>query len=191
MSTLQPKTRRLSRVEYERMIGRVFDEDDPIELVDGELVVREPPSMPHATATLLVEEALRAAFGRGWSIRPQLPVALDDYSEPEPDVVVVPGRPRDYLKSHPTRPVLVVEVSLAKVAFDRGKKASVYARAGITDYWIVNVGKRMLEVYRDPAPVPSTRFGWKYRSVRLLKPGSTVSPLAKPRARVRVSAVLP
>ena len=78
----------------------------------------------------------------------QLPVALDDYSEPEPDAAVVPGDPRDYRASHPTSPVLVVEVAASRLAFDRRHTASLYARARITDYWVVNLVERVLEVHR-------------------------------------------
>ena len=85
----------------------------------GALVVREPQGSPHSVATRLAEEALRAAFGTGWDVRTQMPVALDEESEPEPDVAVCAGHPRDYLAGHPTRPVLLVEVAEASLAFDR------------------------------------------------------------------------
>ena len=120
MSTPSIKTRRWSRVEYERLIEKgIFLPDDRIELLAGELVVREPQGTPHAVGIRLVEEALRCAFGPGWEVRGQLPVALDEESEPEPDVSVVPGEPRDYLADHPSRPVLVVEVAESSVALDR------------------------------------------------------------------------
>lgn len=104
MSTLEVRTRRWNRKEYGRLIDLgLLHEDEPLELIDGELVVREPQHTPHATAIDLTQEALRSAFGAGWRVRVQLPVALDDASEPEPDVVVVAGAARDYLGEHPTR----------------------------------------------------------------------------------------
>ncbi len=191
-SVLEVPTRRWTRLEYERMVAKdIFGPDDRIELIDGELVVKEPQHSPHATAILLVQDALRGTFGRGWSVRSQMPVALDKTSEPEPDVVVVRGGPRDYTKAHPAKPVLVVEVSLSRLAFDRRRKGSLYARAGLPDYWIVNVPERVLEVYREPVPSPAAPYGWKYRSVRLLRPRATVSPLASPRARIRIADLLP
>lgn len=91
------RTRRWSRAEYERLIELgVFHEDEPIELLDGELVVREPKGSRHETAVGLVEDALRRAFGPGWLVRVGAPLALDDVSEPEPDVSVVRGARRDY-----------------------------------------------------------------------------------------------
>jgi len=71
------------------------------------------------------------------------------------------------------------------------KLRGLYARAGIADYWVVNLIDGVLEVYRQPVRAPSRRYGWKYASVRLLKRNATVSPLAKPRARIRVAEVLP
>lgn len=74
----------------------------------------------------------------------------------------------------------------------RGSRHAVlYARAGITDYWILNLLDEVLEVYRQPARASSRRYGWKYGSVRLLKRNAMVSPLAAPRARIRVADLLP
>jgi Uma2 family endonuclease len=192
MSTLEVKTRRWTRKEYDRLIELgVLDEDEPIELVDGQMVVREPQYTPHATATQLVSDALRRVFGRGWHVRVQLPVALDDDSEPEPDVTVVRGSPRDYLDEHPARPALIVEVAQSSLGFDRRRKGGVYARAGIAEYWIVNLVAGALEVYRRPVRSAAARYGWKYRSVRVLKRGASVAPLAAPTARVAVADLLP
>ena len=78
---------------------RVLHEDEPIELLAGHMVVSEPQRTPHAAAIQLVDGALRAAFGAGWSIRVQLPLALGPDSEPEPDVAAVRGAPRAHLRS--------------------------------------------------------------------------------------------
>ena len=122
---------RFSRIEYDRLIAKgAFDAGQRVELLGGRLVVREPQGSPHATAIGLGLDALRAAFDSGWSVRVQLPIALDDESEPEPDLAVVPGGPRDYARAHPTRPVLIVEVSESTLDLDREHKGSLYARAG-------------------------------------------------------------
>src|SRR5918994_1434802 len=76
---------------------------------------------------------------------------LDDRSEPEPDVCVVRGSPRDYVDAHPTHPALIVEVAQSGLRRARGRKATAYARAQIADYWIVNLIDRVLEVHREPA----------------------------------------
>jgi len=186
------RTRRWTRKEYDRLIEvGVFRPDESLELLGGELIVGEPQSSPHYTAIGLVEEALRAALGPGWLVRPHGPLALDEESEPEPDVSLVPGTWRDYSGGHPARPVLVVEVSLSRLAFDREHKGSLYARAGLADYWILNLVDRALEIYREPVTDAAAPFGWRYASVERLGGGATASPLAVPAARVRVSDLLP
>ena len=192
ISKLRVPTRRWSRVEYERLVERgVFGPDDRIELIDGQLVVRETQDPPHATTIRLVTKALERVFRSGWDVRPQLPVALDETSEPEPDVVVVRGSPRQYASDHPSKPVLIVEVAYSRHAFDRKTKGGLYARAGIEEYWIVDVVERALEVYREPVKSSGARHGWAYRSIRVLKPGATIAPLAAPKSRVRVADLLP
>jgi Uma2 family endonuclease len=185
-----PGTRRWTRAEYDRLIALgVLDEDEPIELLGGEMVVREPQAGPHATAVQLVQRALERVFRKGWTVRSQLPIALDD--ESEPDACVVRGHPRDYRTSHPSRPVLVAEVADDSLARDRIQKGNLYARAGIPDYWIVNLRELALEVYREPIASARSRHGWRYGRVARLGPKGTVSPLAAPRARVRVADLLP
>src|SRR2546426_6194518 len=99
--------RRWTRVEYERLIDQGFlDEDEPIELLDGLLLVKEPQHSRHRTAVLLVAKAVERAFGEGWFVQTQSPIILGARSEPEPDVCVVRGSPRDYVDAHPTRPTL-------------------------------------------------------------------------------------
>ena len=150
-STPPVPTRRLRRLEYECLVERgLFEPDDRIELIDGLMVVREPQSAPHLVAVQLAQRALERAFGNGWNVRPAGPVALDEDSEPEPDLAVVPGDPREYVGGHPARPALVAEVSLTRLVFDREYKSSLYARAAIVDYWIVNLVDRVLEVRRRP-----------------------------------------
>ncbi len=127
--TERPVLRRWTRQEYGRLIDHGFlDEDDPIELLDGLLLVKEPQASPHRTAVLLAAKAVERAFGEGWFVQTQSPIILDDRSEPEPDVCVVRGSPRDYVDAHPTRPALVVEVAQSGLRLARGRKAAA-ARA--------------------------------------------------------------
>jgi Uma2 family endonuclease len=186
------RTHRWTRAAYDRLIEvGVFQPGDPVELLGGELVVAEPQSEEHYTAVGLVEDALRAAFGPGWLIRSQGPIALDEESEPEPDVAVAPGARRDYSREHPARPVLVVEVALSSLALDRAHKGSLYARARLDDYWILNLVDRVLEIYRRPAVDASAPFGWSYSFRQTLGPDSLIAPLAAPHARISVAALLP
>ncbi len=183
--------RRWQRAEYERLVDLGVFQGEPIELIGGQLVVAEPQGAYHASAISAVDYALRALLPPGWMVRIQAPVSLDDESEPEPDLVVVPGLPADYRRSHPACPVLAVEVADSSLDFDRQHKGSLYARAGIQDYWIVNLVDCVLEVYRDPGPDPSAPHGWRYRSVATLTPPAVVVPLAFTSSQIAVADLLP
>jgi Uma2 family endonuclease len=192
MTDPELKTRRWKRVEYDRLIEvGFFLPGDPVELVGGQLIVAEPQGSRHFAAIQAVEAALRTAFGPRWQVRGQGPLALDDESEPEPDVAVVPGSFRDYVAEHPARPVLVVEVSESSLALDRDHKGSLYARAGLAEYWILNLNDRSLEVYRNPGPDPDAAFGWRYLSLETVSGDALVEPLAMPGQRVRIADLLP
>jgi Uma2 family endonuclease len=149
-----------------------------------------PMKTPHAAGLELAERALEDVFGRGYWVRTQLPLHLGPRSEPQPDLAVVPGGPRDYSK-HPASALLIVEVSDATLSYDRRRKGSLYARAGIADYWIVNLNRGRLEVYRQPIPDPSRRYGFGYSTVEVLQPTDHATPLAAPQARIAVADLLP
>jgi Uma2 family endonuclease len=186
------RTRQWTRAEYDRLIEiGIFRSGDPVELLGGDLVVAEPQSGPHYTAIYLAEEALRRVFGPGWLVRTQAPIALDDESEPEPDVAVAQGPPREFSREHPARPVLVVEVAVSSLSFDRDYKGSLYARAQLQDYWIVNLADRVLEIYRQPVADAAATFGWRYASTLVLDPEAAVTPLAAPGTVVAVADLLP
>jgi Uma2 family endonuclease len=184
--------RRWSREEYEKMIEcGVFPPGTRAELIDGEILDMAPQHSPHAVAISLAHEGLKEAFGAGYTIRPQLPLALDPYSEPEPDIAVVPGSARDYVAGHPAGALLVVEIADSSLTYDRQQKAGLYARAGIADYWIVNLIDRKVEIHRAPAPAAAAPFGWAYSSVESHATGGQLTPLAAPNARIPVADLLP
>ena len=182
--------RRWTRVEYERLVDLGVLEGDPVELIGGQLIVAEPQNSPHATAVGAADDALRAVLPEGFIVRTQMPLALDDESVPEPDLAVVPGRRADYLGAHPTRAVLVVEVADSSLLLDREQKGSLYARARIGEYWIVNLVHRVLEIYRDPAPDPGASHGWRYQSVGTLAPPAVIAPGEFPMSRIQVADLL-
>lgn len=162
----------------------VFHPEARLELIEGEIVNTTPQGSLHATAVQLGEAVLRKIFSAGHAIRVQMPLALDESSEPEPDLAVVPGSPRDYRDAHPAKAVLVAEVADATLAFDREQKKRVYARAGIPEYWIVNLVERRLEVYREPD-------GEDYRHHAILRPGASLLPIAASEGTIPVSELLP
>lgn len=149
----------------------VLGPDDRLELIEGEILTMAPQNSPHVTGVQLVSERLREAFqGRGVVVRVQAPLAVGEDSEPEPDVAVVEGEARDFRAAHPRSALLVVEVSDTSLAFDRGRKKGLYARARIPEYWLLNLIQGTLEVYREPA-------GEDFRDAAILRPGDSVRPL--------------
>ena len=148
----------------------MFQPGEPIELIGGQLMIAEPQGEYHYQSIWKTAHALEAAFGPGWFVRTQAPIGLDEESEPEPDVAVVPGSLTDYGPDHPARPVLTVEVSESSLAVDRGHKGSLYARAGLDDYWVVNLVDRVLEVYREPVRDPDGAVRLALRAPRGARP---------------------
>ena len=193
-STIEPapRARRWTRVEYERLIDLgVFQPGERLELLDGALVVREPQGSRHAAAIRKVLDAFRAAFGAAWQIDSQLPLALDDASQPEPDVSLVPRDPHAYRDAHPSRAVLVVEIAETSYRTDREYKFSLYARAAIAECWLIDVVNDCVEIHREPDVSPAALYGWRYRSVETLRPPAAVRPLVAPGVSIRVADLLP
>jgi Uma2 family endonuclease len=191
MSASIVRTRRWTRFEYDKLIDAGFlGPGDKIELLAGQLCVSEPQNNPHAMAISLGLDALQKALAPRWHVRVQLPIALDDESEPEPDLAVVSGGPREY-PEHPSRPALVVEVADSSLTLDREHKGSLYARAPLPEYWIVNLVDRVLEVYRNPSPDAEAPYGWAYGVMLAFGPEEHVAPLAAPLARILVADLLP
>ena len=119
-------------------------------------------------------------------------IDLSPHSVPDPDIAVIVGGMRSHRgTNNPTSALLLVEVSVTTLRYDRRVKTSLYAASGIADYWILNVVDGQLEVYRDPVPDTNARFGWAYASRSDLLPGATVSPLALPGASIAIVDLLP
>ena len=151
-ATSQPETRKWDRRSYAKLVDAgVFQPGERVELIEGEILQMSPEKSRHAAVIDLVNETLRAAFGPGFVIRIQHPLAVDARSEPEPDLAVVPGGPRDFLDAHPSSAMLVVEVADTSLSFDRETKSRIYAQAQIPAYWIVNLRDDVVEVFEQPA----------------------------------------
>ena len=179
------QTYRWTREAFERLGETgVLPPDARVELVNGTLVEMSPQGSQHATAIRKVEEALRNAFRDGFDVRTQLPLALSETDEPEPDVAVVPGTIDDYRDAHPSEAVLAVEVADTSLDFDRSTKLRAYARGAVPAYWILNLRDRSLEVYRTPA-------GDDYRTKQTFDATDTVQPSARPEHAIAVDDLLP
>lgn len=181
----QRQPHRWSRAEYERMAeAGVFEPDVRLELIDGEILTLPPQSTRHFTAIQLAEAALGEAFGAGYHVRPQGPLAIDGRSEPEPDIAVVTGSPRNYAAAHPRTAVLVLEVADSSLGFDRVAKKRLYARNGIPEYWILDLTQERLEVFREPRDDDYSYFETHGKT-------GTVTPLAAPNAVIGIADLLP
>lgn len=174
MIAAEPKIHRWSRAEYRQMLDLGWFIDCRAELIDGEVVELPAMKNAHAVSLKLTENALNRAFGAGYWVRSQLPLALSEYAEPIPDIAVVPGEPRDF-KDHPETALLVVEISDTTLAYDRRRKGSLYSASGLAEYWIVNLVDQQLEVYRDPVVDENAPRGWRYGSATTFDPKSHVS----------------
>jgi Uma2 family endonuclease len=177
------RVHRFTRQEYERM-AEVFDPETRVELVDGVIYDMSPHTSRHAKSLAKANQALMAAFGPGYHLRPQLPLALGTYSMPEPDLAVIAGTPDDAYEDHPTTAVLVVEVTDSSQHHDRRRKAKLYAQTGLPDYWILNLRRDAVEVLRDPE-------NGAYRTRLVFHRGERISPLARPEVAIAVEDLLP
>jgi Uma2 family endonuclease len=189
--------RLLTVEEFDRAwAAGVYGPEERLELIDGEVIKKvSPQESPHATGTNLCAEEMRAAFGKGHHVRTQEPLLLGIRTRPEPDVAVVVGEIRDYAAAHPATAVLLIEVADTTVRYDTTSKAALYASAGIQEYWVLNLKRRVLEVYRDPTqrakPVVGTGASAKYLTVFTLTGTDSITPLGAPNSLISVSDLLP
>ncbi len=174
--------RRMTRAEYEQLAGDDFFGDQRVELLFGVVVEVSPAKPPHGESVYELHRCLERALRGRARVRPQLPFAADDHSEPEPDIAVVSDQA--YWKNHPSRAFLIVEVAHTSQRRDRGLKARLYATTAVDEYWIVDVKEEVVEVYRD------ARDGeWQTKTTH--RRGDVLAPRAVPDALVPVAEILP
>jgi Uma2 family endonuclease len=178
---------RFTSDEYYRLVALGFFEGRRVELIHGEIIAMPPMGSPHATTLTLALQCLQPLFAAGYVVRPQMPLHLQEDSEPEPGIAVVPGTPADYADSHPMTAVLAVEVAVTTLAYDHDVKGPLYARAGIPDFWLLDVPQRRVTVFRHPRLDSSSVTGWIYGESGLYLPGDRIAPLAIPESSIAVS----
>jgi Uma2 family endonuclease len=148
-----PKIRPFSVEIYDSMIKNgILTENDNVELLNGAIIEKMPKGEKDAYFNDLIGELLREKYGKSVVVRNQNPIVLNDFSEPEPDIVLCKP-PREKYLSHrpvPEDVLLIIEVSDTTLYFDRNDKALAYAAAGIKQYLIVNVENNTIEDYREP-----------------------------------------
>ena len=174
--------------EYHRMVeAGVFGADTRLELIDGEIVDRVSPIYPpHASATSNLTTLLTLRLGDRAFIRCQSPVTLPNDSEPQPDIAVVSPEENQYWNRHPeVREIhLAVEVADSSLAQDQRIKIPLYARAEISEVWLVDLGNEVVRVYREP-------IDGEYTSVRIAQRGDSISVAAFPSEAFAVNDFLP
>jgi Uma2 family endonuclease len=172
---------------YFQLVERgLLEADDHVELLEGVIVASPSQSPLHSSVILCIDAALRRGVGERALIRVQMPMVTGPRSAPEPDVAVVPGTPVDYRDRHPGSALLAVEVSDSSLPQDRLTKSRIYARAGILEYWIVNLRDRRLEVHVGPDADKRV-----YSSIRSIALGESVELAAFPGTRIAVSDLFP
>lgn len=145
------QTKRWTRDEYYRLADfGILSPDERVELIEGEIVAMSPQTPSHSYALRRGNMALAKLFGGTHTVCVQLPLDLNEDSQPEPDFALIP---HSAVRSdaHPTTADLVIEVSNSSLAFDQNEKARLYAKAGIEEYWVVDLVHGRVEVYREPS----------------------------------------
>ena len=178
---------RWSLKEYFGLVHRgVLRPDDRVELLEGLIVAMSPQNPRHATGIRLAHLVLQRLLGERATVQVQLPLILGAHSAPEPDVAVVPGCALDYTETHPTTALLIVEIADCSLVQDRLTKAAIYARAGIPEYWIVNLVVDRIEIFRKPV-----RKRGRYARTAAACRGDRIELVAFPDMSVAVDDLLP
>ncbi len=184
--------RRFSVREYHWLIEHnFFTGDDHLELIDGYLVEMSPIRPPHAFCVGQLYEALVRQLGDRASVRSQQPVTLvEQHSEPEPDLVVATPPASRYSRRHPGAEdiLLAVEVADATLASDRTTKLHLYAQVAIPEYWIINLGARVVEVHRQPQRVGTNMT---YREQVQIGAEQQLAPQAFPDCVIELTQIFP
>ena len=157
---------------------------DRVELIEGMVVEMAPQSEEHLSAIARLNWTITRALPEGYLVRPQGPITLRPDSEPEPDIVVVTEAAHRQGRPHPSTAPLVIEVAKSSLDFDRTVKLPLYARAGVLEYWIVDVAKRVVEVYRHPLPKSG-----RYKTKRVVRSDQTLTCSTLPGISIPVASI--
>lgn len=183
----EPRTRPISVVEYHRMgEAGILGPDERLQLLNGRIIQMPPMNPGHAFSVTELAERLRSSFDDNVVIRTQMPVTLDDFSEPQPDVIVATGPRERYAHAHPRSAdaLVVVEVAESSLRIDRTEKLAAYARSGVVEYWVVNLVDHTIEVHTDP-------IADRYDTNATFRRGENIALRNAPTRSISVAAVLP
>ncbi|MDO9708968.1 Uma2 family endonuclease [Paracraurococcus lichenis] len=177
---------RLDVHEYYRMAeAGILTREDRVELIEGEIVDMVPIGSPHGGTVNALNYRLTRQVGDAATVSVQGPLRLSDVSEPQPDLMLLKPRPDFYRSGHPTAAdvLLLVEVAQSSLAYDRKVKLPLYARHGVPEVWIVNLGEGVVEVHRTPKDET-------YQDATTAGRGDTLEPALLPGLRIAVAEVL-
>jgi Uma2 family endonuclease len=181
----QPPRRRWTRAECELMASVGLLDGERLELIDGELIRKMAKNDPHIFTVRTLQKWLQSAFGFDRILKEDpinVAAAENEHNEPEPDLVLLKEpTTRSRMKPSPDNILLVIEVAESTRSFDLTKKADLYARAGIPDYWVFDTNKSEVIVHREPAQ-------GKYSSVAVYREDESIAPLAAPQLQLKVAA---
>ena len=184
--------KRFSIAEYHRLeeLG-FFAPDERVELIRGELIKMAAKGRLHSVCNSTLFGELYTLLGKLAIVRGQEPIILSADSEPEPDVAIARNRSDNYLSSHPEPAdiLLVIEVSDSTLKYDRNTKLSLYAEAGISNYWIFNLVDIQLEMHSEPYQKIQGDFG--YQLQRVVLPNGVVVIPGFPDLSLDLSSVFP
>lgn len=170
------KRYRFSADDYERMIEvGIFAEDDRLELLEGEVVLMAPIGRRHMACVKRLNRILSRRLGDDLILSVQDPVRMTDLTEPQPDLALLRFRDDFYEGSIPAAAdvLLIIEVADTSITYDRQEKAPLYARAGIPEFWLVDLNTDTITVFAQPAE-------GEYRTVKSHSRGETVSSATFP-----------
>ena len=183
MAVRVERPRRLFTVdEYHQMADAgIFGPEERVELIDGEIIEMSPIDPRHAGCVININRLLVTRLGDRAVVSPQNPVVIRPRSEPQPDMLVLRRREVSYSRAHPTPEdvLLAIEVANTTARFDRIVKARLYARSGIGEYWLIDVQKERVDVFRVP-------HGEAYAETTAVGRGSSIAPLACPEVAISV-----
>lgn len=185
------KKHRWTYDEYLQAFNLGWFKNKRTELIEGEIVYVSAMNVSHFQGVVKCDRALQKIFSEDFFVSTQCPIIAGEFSSPEPDVAVIEGQSEDYKESLPNTAALVIEIADTSLTYDRTEKASLYAKANVADYWIINLKNRRLEIRRRPLPDETAVFGYSYSEIQILTDKDSVAPLAKPEAVIKISDLLP
>lgn len=184
--------KRFTITEYHRLAELdFFTEDDRVELIKGEIIKMVAKGRPHSVCNTRLYKELFKLLEEKATIRGQEPIIITNNSEPEPDLTIVKNTPDDYFLNHPIPSdiFLVIEVADSSLKYDQEVKLSLYAEAGISDYWIFNLIVYHLECYSEPYQDLQGKFGYRHKSIIL--PNESVKLPSFPELILDLTKVFP